>query len=215
MSAVTPQLLPVRYDLETIRKTILSNTVKLISERGLINKSKVDDVIKKIVDDTNEDYIYKVSLDTEYDIQEKKFKTIYIKLINGKVTGVTKNSPISDFIMEYKNDYKIVIVKDVTNKLIQSIQDSYSFIEIFKEDFMMINLVEHVLVPQHQILTDSEKDLFLTEYGVRMRDVQTIYTTDPVARYYNMRPGQVCRIIRPSGSSGFGIAYRKVVKGSF
>jgi DNA-directed RNA polymerase subunit H (RpoH/RPB5) len=39
-----------------------------------------------------------------------------------------------------------------------------------------------------------------------------IYTTDPVARYYNMKPDNICKIIRPSIMTCEAPFYRIVVK---
>ena len=37
---------------------------------------------------------------------------------------------------------------------------------------------------------------------------QVIYKTDPMARYYNLKRGDMIKIIRPCPTSGVSIAYR-------
>ena len=39
-------------------------------------------------------------------------------------------------------------------------------------------------------------------------------TTDPVVSYFNLKRGNIVRILRPSPQSGVNIAYRIVAKGS-
>ena len=78
----------------------------------------------------------------------------------------------------------------------------------------MINLVEHDLVPQHEILSQSDAVKVLNKYNCIKRNLPRIISIDPVAKYYNMKPGDICRIIRPSKTSGFVPFYRLVIKSS-
>ena len=76
----------------------------------------------------------------------------------------------------------------------------------------MINIVEHVLVPTHIVLSKEETDNVLQAYRAKKRDMMIIRTTDPVAKYYNMKPGDIVKIIRPSVMTVENTAYRLVVK---
>ena len=77
-----------------------------------------------------------------------------------------------------------------------------------------MNLIEHIYVPSHEILSNEESQQIIETYNTRKRDMPKMLTNDPIARYYNMQPGQICRIIRPSETSGFVSYYRLVIKGN-
>ena len=74
---------------------------------------------------------------------------------------------------------------------------------------MLFNILNHVLVPPHNILNDEEIAVIKKKYNV-MDDSQLpgISRFDAVAMAIGIRPGQICEIIRPSKTSVTSKYYR-------
>lgn len=83
--------------------------------------------------------------------------------------------------------------------------------EEFLESEMLINITEHELVPQHILLTSEEKEELFARYKLKESQLMKMLTTDPVARYYGYKRGQVIKIIRKSDTAGRYVTHRLVV----
>jgi DNA-directed RNA polymerase subunit H (RpoH/RPB5) len=208
-----PELLPIEksyhQQIIDIKKTI----IKIFTNRGFINEENKEKYIKKLISDENDDMEYLIQIDNDKNYNtEIPNKKIYIKIFDYKISSINKSSPIGEFISKYDKDYKFIVVQEINSRSEDIIESYQTPVEIFKFNKLQSDITEHDLVPQHIVLTKEEGDKVLESYRARKRDMPLIRSNDAVAKYYNMKPDEIVKIIRPSPVTGEAVAYRYVIK---
>lgn len=200
------KLYQIEKNAEDIRKTVLTNCVKMLTERGMFNKenlqNRIDTVLKRQTDVST------------YELGETGGKKVICKLIPHKITAINKSYGLMEFLEEYKNAKKFVVLKDINKRVLQHALSIDITSEVFLEKELMINLVDHDLVPKHIVLTKEESDEVLKTYIAKKKNMPKILSNDRVARYYGVKVGDIFKIIRPSEKSGLVPTYRLVIKGT-
>ncbi len=208
-----PELLPIEKSVHQQLIDVKTTIVKMFINRGFINNENKDKYIKKLVENENEDLEFTLQLDNSENYNtEIKNKKIYIKIFDYKIMSINKSSQIGEFISKYEKEYKFVIVQDINAKSEDTIESYKTQIEIFKFDKLQSDITEHDLVPKHEVLTKEEGENVMESYRARKRDMPLIRTNEPVAKYYNMKPGEIVKIYRPSPLTCESVAYRLVIK---
>jgi len=136
---------------------------------------------------------------------------IYIKIFDERTSiGIPEiNKMIEGIKKDYGENIHIIIV--IRNpKIINFSRIKYSNVEIFKMSFLIINITKHRYVPKHEPLTLDEQKIFLNNNkNITLNTLpKIIVTEDPIARYFNLKVGQVCRIYRNNPNTGKSITYR-------
>jgi DNA-directed RNA polymerase I, II, and III subunit RPABC1 len=84
-------------------------------------------------------------------------------------------------------------------------------LEIFTRANLAFNVTRHVLVPQHRILSASEKRQLLADLSCKIGALPKIKEQDPVVRYLGVPPGTVLAVERQLGRLETETFYRVVV----
>ncbi|MCD6230063.1 MAG: DNA-directed RNA polymerase subunit H [Candidatus Diapherotrites archaeon] len=74
------------------------------------------------------------------------------------------------------------------------------------------DLLNHVLVPKHEILSEEEVESLLKEFGIKKEQFPLIKLNDPVVVALDTEEGQVLRITRKSITAGESVYYRRVAR---
>jgi DNA-directed RNA polymerase subunit H (RpoH/RPB5) len=150
---------------------------------------------------------------------EQLTKKIYIKYYLGKSLRPGNLQEMIDdlFTVEEvltKDDTLLVVVKDEVNEtLINTLKHIWEsekiFIILIPLQRLQFNILEHILVPPHRVLDESEKINIKNRYNV-MNDNEfpELSRFDPVAQAIGIRPGEVCEITRPSKTAISAPYYR-------
>ena len=217
MTDINPHLIPVRKDPEMIRVEVLSNLIKMFSERGYISQDNIKTNINKIKKPESTD-TYIINLDKTIKPEgtnvDKNFngKTLAVRIVHQKITGITKIPVIKEFLDNFPLQHKVFIFTSISDKAKTTLMNVPNT-EVFIEAFLMINLVEHIDSPRYEVLSEEEIQELQQSYMLQKKEIPKILSTDPVVSYFNLKRGQVIRVIRPSEQSGFAVAYRIVIKG--
>ena len=136
-------------------------------------------------------------------------KKIYIKYYLSKSLRPNNLQEMIDdlFIVEEaltKEDTLLVVVKDEVNEtLINYVKHIWESEKIFiilqPLQRLQFNILEHIYVPLHKVLSEAEKINIKNKYNI-MNDTEfpELSRFDPVAQAIGIRPGQVCKITRSS-----------------
>jgi DNA-directed RNA polymerases I, II, and III subunit RPABC1 len=140
--------------------------------------------------------------------------TIRVVFLSEATFGV---NTIKGFIREtidgnYKSGILIthVPVSSAARKMLISVE-SYTKVECFLEEDLLVNITHHDLVPKHVLLSRDEKVALLKRYRLKETQLPRILQRDPVARYLGLKRGQVVKIIRKSETAGRYASYRLCV----
>ena len=106
-----------------------------------------------------------------------------------------------------KDDTLFIITKDemnetIINELKHIWEQDGLFIVIENIKRLQYNILSHTLVPNHEIINDKEVEEVMQKYNIKKKtEFPDISRFDPVARVIGLRPGDICKIIRPSKTS--------------
>jgi DNA-directed RNA polymerase subunit H len=162
-------------------------------------------------------------LEKNYNSQENVVETrkIYIRYYLNKLGPNNIQEMIDDlFNLEEiltKNDTLFIIIKDNVNEtLINKMKHIWDtdgiFIVIESIKNLQFNILEHVLVPPHRVLNETETKTIMQKYNLTSKEqLPEISRFDPVARIIGIKPNEVCHILRPSKTAIEADYYRVCV----
>tara|TARA_Y100000813_G_C24136758_1_gene340327 strand:- start:189 stop:773 length:585 start_codon:yes stop_codon:yes gene_type:complete len=185
-----------------VEKIILLNLTKMLTERGFLEKKDFEKNYKILQDQLTEERIFKISSNNN---------ECHIMMIKGKISTIKKIQGLDSFLLSSKGKNRIFIGDQISQKAYKQFVELKNT-EVFFEHELMMNLIEHELQPKFELLTPEEKLTKMNDYNLNDRNLARMFSTDPVARYFNAKHGDVFRIIRPSVYTGYGYHYRLVIE---
>ena len=82
---------------------------------------------------------------------------------------------------------------------------------------LKIDIQQHDLVPKHEVISESEKELLQQNSDFDINNLPKIKINDPVvkelAKSHNVSAGDVLKITRNSKTAGEFISYRIIIEG--
>ena len=84
--------------------------------------------------------------------------------------------------------------------------------ETEQEEKQEFNVLNHQLVPIHELLTDDETKALFSTYNIIPEQLPKILASDPAALAIGANANQVVRIRRKSKTAGESVAFRLVIE---
>ena len=193
----------VEYNNKEINQIVMENVLKMLERRKVITSWEAE--FKKLGDDVQTKSVFEIQ------IKDKTSYSIY--LVNAKLTSIVQGTPLDDYLSNNIDIHKIVIARDVAKKVVKQIVSEYKNAEFFFETEMLEDVPAKIFIPEHQLLTQPERDELLSKFSES--ELARILLTDFMSRYYAAKIGDIFRIIRPSFTAGKNVFYRRVVNGSW
>lgn len=205
-------------DYILIRKTIIEMMYdrseqplqRFFFERGSLDIFKMipDYAIRDIFDQSQSSVKNKNALDME--LQNDKQRVIIHFVSNASKINKDIIST-RDFYALASNDHLICILCTNNKPDHRNLQTDINNTEIFWYKSLTFNITKHSLVPRHELLEKYKiNELKKAYYLTSVENLPTILAKDPVAKYYNMRHGDICKITRHISTVGDSISYRFV-----
>lgn len=206
MDAEKSELFAIYKSVDDKNRIILDNTLKMLSNRIYIDESgKKHSLLNYPTQDKN----IEILDDGVRIISAKNGEKYALKIFYTKITSTGKSSEIYIFFKDYSKYNKIVVASSYSKKITDYVAKYDS--QIFPEFSLLINLIDHELMPKFEPLSPNEMELVKKEYGITEYTTKKILQKDPIVAYYNLKLSDYIRIIRPSPTSGESVDYRVVV----
>jgi DNA-directed RNA polymerase subunit H (RpoH/RPB5) len=147
-------------------------------------------------------------------------KSVYVKYHLGKTLRVENIQDYVDDlfnieqILKKESDMLVIVIKQDMNQTLMNILNEFwdrngIFIVLFSLDRLQFNILEHQYVPKHVILNEDERKELFKRYNITdIKNLPDISRFDPVAQAIGMRPGDICKIERPSKTAVISNYYR-------
>ena len=136
-------------------------------------------------------------------------KKIYVKFYINKVIkpqniyDIVEDLFHIETILEKKDDLMVIIKDEPNDTMLENIKDiwvsEYIYVSLVNIKRLQFNILKHVLVPKHTILSLEEKEIFMKKYNVLDKShIPDISYFSPVSIVLGIRPGDVIKIERNS-----------------
>lgn len=193
-------------------KKSLKTVIEMLIDRKILpdNYSYNYNGFIELIEDNNKSYHI---IEIESDI-------CILYYMNEKYKVNDFKSIIKDFEKQY-NLLFLILKENLTENNKKTIPEILSDItkeyQIFNIKDLQINITKHSLQPKFEIInnTDDIKEVY-NQYNLVIDDkikqlFPYILKTDPISKYYGLKPGNLLKIIKNSESSGEYITYRLCV----
>ena len=105
----------------------------------------------------------------------------------------------------------IFIFQQKPNSNMLKFLEKYNYCSYFCVNNLQVNITKHRLVPKHELINSEEIDNLMKKHNLFSKNqLPYIDRNDAVIKYYNFKPGNICKITRTNDVSSEVIFYRLI-----
>ncbi|OIW15473.1 hypothetical protein TanjilG_32877 [Lupinus angustifolius] len=104
----------------------------------------------------------------------------------------------------------LIVQNQITAQALKSVKIFSFKVEIFQITDLLVNITKHVLKPQHEVLTEQEKQNLLKKYSLEEKQLPRMLQTDAISKYYGLERGQVVKVTYNGEVTQLHVTYRCV-----
>ena len=141
-------------------------------------------------------------------LEDSNSKKIYVKYyINKVIKPANIYNMIEDLfylenILTKKDDLMIIVKDEPNDTLVQTVKDIWMQDSIYTSTInikrLQFNILNHVLVPKHSILSKPEEIEFKRKFNILDNNIPDISYFSPVSLVLGIRPNDIVKIERKS-----------------
>ena len=194
----------IRYSENETKEKIFETIKCMIINRGGLDKGKNVDIktlkdqdyvrnnLTKLDDDT---YEMKVLHNSDGEDKTYDRTKIIIRFIEHKISDINHNHTFFfDFIKVYQANYKFLIC-DGLEKKAHKVLRRYTNFEAFEKTKLIEDYMKNLAAPQYCCVVD-DTDIKHIIGNESVKILPKLHLFDPQALYFNVRKGQILRIVR-------------------
>jgi DNA-directed RNA polymerase I, II, and III subunit RPABC1 len=167
---------------QSLKNFILPVLTEMVNDRGYLTVEDIsEDTILCSNNPNSKDIVVKI-------LDQEKVSVDAVRQIVQSVTC----SGIGGCILTFVN-----IPSPQVKTFLNDLSHTNIVIELFGKYELGFNVTKHKLVPKHILLTPEEKKVVTKLYGVK--NIPQIKSSDPLAKYFGAKKGDVFHIIRKIG----------------
>ena len=178
------------------RGHVIPEDVSIVNFEQFSIKYDTDNIDIYINDETKNKKIY---IHFNINLNKKFGKSDLVETLK-KVVGTYKDENIN-LILLLREKENSTVTKELEKK-------QYENVEIFLKKNMIFNITHHVYVPKHIVLNEEESEEIVSKFNTPKIKFPIILKTDPVERYFALKSGMMCKILRKSPEVGESVSYR-------
>jgi DNA-directed RNA polymerase subunit H len=167
------------------------------------------------------------TMQLDMEIKNPKGEKVYVKyLCDSKTPMKMLNTKVLDQIIEdlfintstlEKKDTLILVIDGEPN---DSMLDRFKYLHDHDGYFVVchnimrlqFNILKHEKVPKTEVATEQDVRDIMTKYNMTSREqFPEVSRFDPVSLALGLKPGQICKIYRPTPTAGISMFYRVCV----
>lgn len=147
--------------------------------------------------------IYYIYFYNSIQFGKNELKTIVNDILNRYKPDVSNISDINILIL-LKEKCNIQVNKEINT------QAMYQNVKIFHQASLMIDIGNHIFQPNFILLNSEQVKEVLQRYYTNINQLPILKVTDPIAKYYDFKVGDVVKIVPNNAKTGYHPRYRLV-----